>query len=126
MARAFTLAYAQHDATNGGDDSYADAGARAARFAAGELVDVLAQERPGQEAPWAAMRSEQARQTAHVVAVVVPDGAPAPTSSSAIVRVGYVLSTKPASGPARRSNEQLALRLALTPAGWRVVALPWA
>ncbi|WP_241775908.1 hypothetical protein [Streptomyces exfoliatus] len=124
-ARAFTLAYVQHDARNGGDPSYADAGTRAARFAAGELVDVLAQQRPGQEAPWAALRSEQARQTAMVEAVVVPDGAPGPTESSAIVRVGYVLTTKPASGPSRQSTEQLLLRLGLTSGGWRVIALPW-
>ncbi|MET8980940.1 hypothetical protein ABZX85_35595 [Streptomyces sp. NPDC004539] len=56
----------------------------------------------------------------------VPDGAPAITSSSALVRVGYVLTTTPKSGAPLLSREQLALRLERTPAGWWVVALPWA
>ncbi|MFE0177979.1 hypothetical protein ACFWZ2_37285 [Streptomyces sp. NPDC059002] len=125
-ARAFTTAYAQHDATNGGDRSYADAGARAAKFATGELVEVLAQKRAGQDAPWAALRSEQARQTVKITSVVVPDGAPAVTAASALVRVGYTLTTTPRSGPARHSGEQVALRLEHTAHGWSVAALPWA
>ncbi|MFB6533063.1 hypothetical protein ACFCY8_13155 [Streptomyces noursei] len=125
-ARAFAIAYAQHDATDGGDQSYAAAGSRAARYATGDLVEVLAQQRVGQEAPWHALRSEKARQAATVTSVVVPDGAPAVTSSSALVRVGYTLTTTPQTGPARKSAEQLALRLERTADGWRVVALPWA
>lgn len=126
VAHGFATAYAQHDATNGGDRSYADAGARAAKFATGELTEVLAQKRPGQDAPWAALRSERAKQTAKITSVVVPDGAPAITTSSALVRVGYTLTTTPRSGPPRRSGEQLALRLEHTPDGWSVAALPWA
>ncbi|MFE6737553.1 hypothetical protein [Streptomyces tubercidicus] len=126
VARAFTTAYAQHNAADGGDKSYAEAGARAARYATGELVEVLAQQRPGQEAPWNALRSEKAVQTAAIQSVVIPDGAPAVTSSSALVRVGYTLTTKPQTGPARKSGEQLALRLERTSGGWRVIALPWA
>ncbi|MEU3500452.1 hypothetical protein ABZ726_06680 [Streptomyces hundungensis] len=124
VARAFALAYAQHDATDGGDQSYADAGTRASKLASGELVEVLAQKRPGQDAPWAELRSEQARQTAKVTSAVVPDGAPAPTPASALVRVAYTLTTTPKSGPARQSSDQLALRLEHTTDGWRVTALP--
>ncbi|MGW3163320.1 hypothetical protein ACWC9Q_10595 [Streptomyces sp. NPDC001142] len=125
VARAFTTAYAEHDARDGKDDSYADAGARAARLATGELVDVLAQQRPSQYAPWAALRDAKARQTVEIISTVVPDGAPAVTKSSALVRVGYSLTTTPQSGPARRSSEQLALRLEHTSNGWRVTAMPW-
>ncbi|GAA3083066.1 hypothetical protein ACFQ0X_22050 [Streptomyces rectiviolaceus] len=125
-ARAFTTAYAQHDARDGKDSSYADAGARAARLAAGELAGVLAQKRPSQDAAWAALRAEKARQTVKITSAVVPDGAPAVTKSSALVRVGYTLTTTPKAGHADRSNEQLALRLEQTPDGWRVTALPWA
>lgn len=124
-ARAFTSAYAEHDARDGRDRAYADAGVRAAGFAAGGLVDVLAQERPGQDAPWAVLRAEQARQRVEISSVVVPDGAPAVTSASALVRVGYVLVTTPKSGPSRRSSEQLVLRLEYVGGGWRVTALPW-
>ncbi|MFJ8385592.1 hypothetical protein ACIQ9Q_13970 [Streptomyces sp. NPDC094438] len=124
VAQAFTVAYAQHDATDGGDKSYADAGARAAKLASGELVEVLAQKRPGQEAPWAELRSEQARQTAKITSAMVPDGAPAASPSSALVRVAYTLTTAPKSGPARHSSDQLALRLEHTADGWRVTALP--
>ncbi|MEU5545150.1 hypothetical protein AB0G85_22555 [Streptomyces sioyaensis] len=126
VARAFAAAYVQHDARDGGDRSYADAGARAAKYAAGELVEVLAQNRVGQDAPWAALRAEQAKQTAKITSVVVPDGAPAVTPSFALIRVGYALTTSPKSGPARHSSEQLALRLERTADGWRVAALPWA
>lgn len=126
VARKFTKAYAAHDARDGGDLSYTDTGERASRFAAGDLAEALAQKRPGQDAPWAALRAEQARQSVSVTSVEVPDGAPAVTSSSALVRVSYVLTTTPKSGAPLLSREQLALRLERTPAGWRVVALPWA
>ncbi|MFC8006972.1 hypothetical protein ACFUCH_08185 [Streptomyces olivaceus] len=125
-ARAFAVAYAEHDARDGADSSYADAGARAARLASGELAGVLAQKRPGQDAAWAALRAEKARQSAKVTAAVLPDGAPAVTASSALVRVSYTLTTTPKSGHPRSSSEQLALRLEHTSEGWRVTALPWA
>ncbi|MFE4633115.1 hypothetical protein ACFRJ1_07015 [Streptomyces sp. NPDC056773] len=125
-ARSFTIAYAQHDARDGKDTSYSQAGARAAKLATGELVEILAQQREGQEAPWAALRAEQATQTVKVESVVTPDGAPAADASSALVRVGYTLTTTPISGPARASSEQIALRLDHTADGWRVGALPWA
>ncbi|MFJ6705644.1 MULTISPECIES: hypothetical protein [unclassified Streptomyces] len=125
-ARAFTVAYAEHDARDGADSSYAEAGARAARLASGELAGVLAQKRPSQDAAWAALRAEKDRQTAKITAAVVPDGAPAVTASSALVRVSYTLTTTPKSGHPRSSSEQLALRLEHTSTGWRVTALPWA
>lgn len=125
-ARAFATAYAEHDARDGADSSYADAGARAARLASGELAGVLAQKRPGQDAAWAALRAEKAHQTAKITSAAVPDGAPAATASSALVRVSYTLTTTPKSGHTRSSSEQLALRLEHTSKGWRVTALPWA
>ncbi|MEN8656135.1 hypothetical protein ABCR94_37575 [Streptomyces sp. 21So2-11] len=125
-ARAFATAYASRDARDGKDSSYADAGARAARLSTGELAGILAQKRPSQDAAWAALRAEKARQTVKVTSAAVPDGAPAVTQSSGLVRVGYILTTTPKSGRAGRSSEQLALRLEQTPHGWRVTALPWA
>ncbi|ATM24805.1 hypothetical protein SMD44_p20022 (plasmid) [Streptomyces alboflavus] len=126
VARAFATAYAEHDAADGGDRSYADAGKRAARLAVGELATDLGQKRPGQEAPWAALRAHQTKQTVKVTSVEVPDGAPAPTPSTAFVRVVYVLTSKPKSGASERRSEQLALRLVHTKFGWRVAELPWA
>ncbi|MFD6468795.1 hypothetical protein [Streptomyces goshikiensis] len=125
-ARAFTTAYAEHDARDGKDSSFADAGARAAQLASGDLVAVLAQKRPSQDATWSALRAAQARQSVAITSATVPDGAPAPTRSTALVRVGYTLTTTPASGSERRSGEQIALRLERTSLGWRVTALPWA
>lgn len=125
-ARAFTAAYSEHDARDGKDCAFADAGVRAAQFAYGDLVPILSQKRPGQEAAWTALRTEQARQTVEITSTVVPDGAPTPTRAVALVRVSYTLTTTPASGPPRRSGEQLALRLEHTSQGWRVTALPWA
>ncbi len=125
-AGAFATAYAEHDARDGADSSYADAGARAARLASGELAGVLAQKRPSQVAAWTALQAEKARQAAKITSTAVPDGAPAVTASSALVRVSYTLTTTPKSGRTRSSNEQLALRLEHTSKGWRVTALPWA
>ncbi|MFD6417016.1 hypothetical protein [Streptomyces sp. NPDC060194] len=125
-ARLFTKAYAEHDARDGADGSYADAGVRASRFAHGELAGLLAHRRSSQDAVWSALRAQQACQTAEITSTVVPDGAPAPTSSAALIRVGYTLTTTPKSGPVRHSNEQLALRLERTSEGWRVTDLPWA
>lgn len=124
--RSFVIAYAQHHARDGKDTSYAQAGARASKLATGEMVEILAQQRSGQEGPWAALRAEQATQTVKIESVVTPDGAPAADASSALVRVGYTLTTTPKSGPARSSSEHIALRLDHTPDGWRVGALPWA
>ncbi|MGX2994881.1 hypothetical protein JNUCC64_11375 [Streptomyces sp. JNUCC 64] len=126
IARAFTTAYAEHDAGDGKDSSFTDAGVRASRFASGDLVSVLSQKRPGQDAAWTALRTTKARQSIEITSAVVPDGAPSPTPAVALVRVGYTLTTTPASGSARRSSEQLALRLEHTPLGWRVTAMPWA
>ncbi|MFF9346678.1 hypothetical protein [Streptomyces sp. NPDC014734] len=125
-ARAFTTAYSEHDARDGADSSYADAGTRAARLATGELAGVLAQKRPSQVAAWAALRAQKAHQTAKITSAIVPDGAPGATASSALVRVSYTLTTTPKSGDARSASEQLALRLEHTSEGWRVAALPWA
>ncbi|MER7043674.1 hypothetical protein [Streptomyces jumonjinensis] len=125
MATAFTLAFVQHDARAGGDRSFATAGVRAAKFASGELAKALPQERPGQAAPWAALRAEQAVTTAEITSVVVPDGAPPPTATSALVRVAYTLTTTPVAGAPRKERDHLALRLEPTPDGWRVTALPW-
>ncbi len=125
-ARAFTRAYAEHDARDGKDRAYADAGARAAKLATGALAPTLAEVRPVQAAPWAALRAEKAHQRTSVNSVAVPDGAPSATKTSALVRVGYTLTTIPKSGPKRQSEEHLALQLERTAEGWRVVALPWA
>ncbi|MFJ3710394.1 hypothetical protein OG204_18620 [Streptomyces sp. NBC_01387] len=125
-ARAFTAAYAEHDARDGKDRSYADAGARAAKLASGDLVSILAQKRPSQDAPWATLRAESARQTVKITSAVLPDGAPAVSESSGLVRIGYILTTTPKSGHPWHSDEQLVMRLEHTAKGWRVTALPWA
>ncbi len=126
MARSFTAAYAEHDARDGGDSSYVDAGTRAAEHASGPLASVLRQKRPSQGAAWAALRSEGARQTVEITSVRVPYGAPAVTDSAAIVRVGYTLTTTPESGHVRTSSVHLALRLEAGADGWQVTDLPWA
>jgi len=126
VAGEFTSAYASHYAADGGDTSYAAAGARAAAYATGDLALSLPQQRPGQESAWEQLRSEQDRQTVKIASVGVPDGAPAPTPSVAVVRVMYVLTTTPTSGKPSQSNEEIALHLVLTATGWRVDALPWA
>lgn len=125
-AREFASAYLQHNARDGHDASYSDAGERAARYASADLGAVLSQKRPAQDAPWSALRHEQALVTVKVTDVYVPDGAPAPDSSSALARVSYVQATAPKSGPLRRESGQFAVRLARSATGWQVTDLPWA
>ncbi|WP_424212690.1 hypothetical protein ACN20G_11755 [Streptomyces sp. BI20] len=126
VARSFVTAYASRDARDGQDDGFTAAGRRAARWATGDLVRLLGEPRAGQAGAWARLREDRTRQTAEIVSVVVPDGAPDPTPSAALVRVGYRVTATTGTGRTRTSADHMALRLTSTSDGWRVAALPWA
>ncbi|MFE7132880.1 hypothetical protein ACFVIM_18685 [Streptomyces sp. NPDC057638] len=126
-AAGFTAAWASHDARPGKDRSYTDAGKRAAAFASADLGAAISAPRPSTASLWARWTKDRTRVTATVTKVSVPDGAPAPTRTSALARVLYRLTTAPAKGKATSELKQVALQLERGGDGeWRVIALPYA
>ncbi|MGD1220662.1 hypothetical protein AB9Q10_19785 [Streptomyces krungchingensis] len=126
-ARAFTTAWASHDARPGRDTSFDDASRRAAAFAAGGLAEDLRTHTSGSAGgqQWLGWRDRQVRVTVTVLRVSLPDGAPAPSEESSFARVIYKLTETPAKGSATESEEQLALKLRRSADGsWRVVEMP--
>ncbi|WP_331736313.1 hypothetical protein OG605_39530 (plasmid) [Streptomyces xanthophaeus] len=126
-ARAFTTAWASHDARPGRDTSFDDASRRAAAYADGDLAEDLRTHTGGSASrqQWLNWRDRQVQVTVTVLRVSLPDGAPAPSEDSGFARVIYRLTETPASGPATESEEHVALKLRRgTDGSWRVVGLP--
>lgn len=127
-ARAFTTAWASHDARPGGDASFDDASRRAAAYADGDLAEDLRTHTSGSAGgqQWLSWKDRQVQVTVTVLRVSLPDGAPAPSEDSSFARVIYKLTETPAKGSATESEEQVALKLRRVPDGsWRVVGLPY-
>ncbi|MFF2378342.1 hypothetical protein ACFVUW_28530 [Streptomyces xiamenensis] len=126
-ARAFTIAWASHDARPGRDTSYDDASRRAASYAAGELAADLLTHTSGTAAAqqWLNWMADEVLVSASVLQVSHPAGAPASTPDSGLVRVIYAVTQQPADGPAVESEQHIALELHRSDDGiWRVVGLP--
>ncbi|MGK5629337.1 hypothetical protein [Streptomyces sp. URMC 123] len=69
------------------------------------------------------LRDEKSVITTEITTVEVPTSLPGPTPSSVHVKVVYRTATTPKSGEPRLGTEELFLRLDLTDAGWRVIAV---
>ncbi|MGW7199011.1 hypothetical protein [Streptomyces chryseus] len=126
-ARAFTVAWAGHDARPGRDSSYEDASRRAAAFADGELAEDLRTHAGGIAGgqQWLKWKERQVNVTVTVLRVSVPDGAPAPTEDSGFAQVIYKLTEAPAQGASKESEQHVALELRRVGEGtWRVTGLP--
>ncbi|MFD0437166.1 Cif family virulence factor [Streptomyces chartreusis] len=126
-ARAFTTAWASHDARPGRDTSFDDASRRAAAYADGGLAEDLRTHISGSAGgrQWLSWRDRQVQVTVTVLRVSLPDGAPAPTRDSGFARVIYKVTETPASGPAAESEQHVALKLRrIADGSWRVVGLP--
>lgn len=127
VARAFTTAWASHDARPGHDTAYGDASRRAAAYADGDLAEDLRTYTSGSAGgrQWQNWKDRQVQVTVTVLRVSLPDGAPAPTEDSGFARVIYKVTETPASGAAVESEEQVALKLRrIADGSWRVVGLP--
>ncbi|ODA69813.1 hypothetical protein [Streptomyces sp. AVP053U2] len=127
VARAFTTAWASHDARPGRDSSFDDASRRAAAYAAGDLAEDLRTHTSGSAGTqqWLSWKDRQVQVTVTVLRVSLPDGAPAPSEDSSFARVIYKLKESPAKGPVTESEEQVALKLRRGADGsWRVMGLP--
>jgi hypothetical protein len=127
VAADFATAWASHDARPGKDKSYSDAGKRAAAFTSEDLGAAISADRPSTASLWRQWTAEKATVTATVLKVSIPDGAPAPTSTTALARVLYRLTEAPEKGKASSDTKQVALQLERGADGkWRVIALPYA
>ncbi|MGW1496359.1 hypothetical protein [Streptomyces sp. NPDC002402] len=123
-ARQFAIAWASHDASPGHDTSFSDAGRRAAAYATADLAAQLRE--PGERSTrlWQQWVADKTRVTCAIDRVATPDGAPAPTTTRAFVRVLYTCTTHSAGHQPTSSPDQLALEMHLASAGaWRVGAL---
>ncbi|MGA5819991.1 hypothetical protein ACPC54_19265 [Kitasatospora sp. NPDC094028] len=126
-ASQFVTAWASHDARPGHDSAFTDAGKRAAEFASADLGASLSMARPSSATQWQRWSSDQAVVVATVTKVSVPDGAPAPSATSALARVLYKATVTPAQGKASSEDDQVAVQLERgTDGRWRVIALPFA
>ncbi|MEV6956542.1 hypothetical protein [Streptomyces sp. NPDC051183] len=126
-AADFTAAWASHDARPGKDAAYTDAGKRASAYASPDLGASISTARPSTNSLWQQWTREKTTVTATVLKVSVPDGAPAPTATTALARVVYRLTTAPEKGQAASDTKQVALQLERgTDGTWRVIALPYA
>ncbi|MFD6968770.1 hypothetical protein [Streptomyces sp. NPDC059949] len=126
-ARAFTIAWAGHDARPGRDTSYDDASRRAAAFADGVLAEDLRTHSSGSAGrqQWLTWKERQVQVTVTVLRVSLPDGAPAPTQDSGFAQVIYSVTETPAQGDSSASEQHVVLKLHRGGDGtWRVTGLP--
>ncbi|MFJ5850504.1 hypothetical protein [Streptomyces sp. NPDC092903] len=126
-ARAFTIAWAGHDARPGRDTSYDDASRRAAAFADGELAEDLRTHTSGSAGrqQWLNWKERQVQATVKVLRVSLPDGAPAPTQDSGFAQVIYNVTETPAQGDPSEAEQHVVLKLHRGgDSTWRVTGLP--
>lgn len=118
VARHFVLAWSGHE-----DSSYADATRRAASYASADLAEQLTTHAAVSGYQW---EHQDAPIAVEIRGISVPDGAPAPTTDTAWVRVRYQSSVTSAMGRINKTDEQVTLKLQRDLADtWRVTALPY-
>ena len=104
VARDYVTTANSHDARPGKDRAFLDAYARAQPYVTAQLyAQISAPSRRG-DYLWTQWVQRQATVTVEVLGVAVPDGAPAPTASTAYVRVQFrqvVTPHVPGAGPTR-------------------------
>jgi hypothetical protein len=88
-AVGYVTAANTHDARPGGDQAFLDSYRRTRPYVTPELYAVVTAESRRGDYEWAQWRAAQATVRVDVVAVGVPDGAPAPTATTAYARVQY-------------------------------------
>jgi hypothetical protein len=89
IARAYTLTVNTHDARPGKDAGFIDSYVRVKPYVSAQLYALISAPSRRGDYLWVGWSKQQATVTAQVLRVAVPDGAPAPTASSAHVRVQF-------------------------------------
>lgn len=123
IATAYTTTANSHDARPGKDRTFTDSYRRTGPYVTPELYALVSAESRRGDYEWGQWRQEQAVVTVQVVAVGVPDGAPAPTAARAYARVQFRQVVQPSTGPGRTSDGAVNLLLSRTGTGWLVSEL---
>jgi hypothetical protein len=89
MARAYVLTVNTHDARPGKDAGFIDSYVRARPYVSPQLYSLISAPSRRGDYLWAGWVTLHATITAETVRIAVPDGAPAPTATSAHVRVQF-------------------------------------
>ena len=89
VATDYVVAVNSHDARPGGDSGPLDSYARARTYVTPELYKVITAPSSRGSYEWAQWVQAKARVTVQIVHAAVPDGAPAPTATTAYVRVQF-------------------------------------
>lgn len=125
-AVGYVTAANTHDARPGGDKAFTDSYARTRPYVTDAVfAQVTAPSRRG-DYEWAQWRTAQATVAVEVVAAAVPDGAPAPSATTAYARVEFrqvVTPTAGATGPSRTDGALTMLVTAGSDGTWRVSKL---
>jgi hypothetical protein len=88
-ARAYVVTVNTHDARPGKDHGFIDSYVRARPYVTAQLYPLISAPSRRGDYLWAQWTAAQATVAAQVLRVAVPDGAPAPTATSAHVRVQF-------------------------------------
>lgn len=114
-----------HDARPGKDRTFTDSYRRTAPYVTPELYTLVSADSRRGDYEWAQWRAEQATVRVEVVAVGVPDGAPAPTATTAYARVQFRQVITPTVGgrDPRTSDGAVNLLLSRTGDEWLVSRL---
>ena len=116
--RAAAVGYATaantHDARPGGDRAFIDSYRRTRPYVTPELFAVVTTESRRGDYEWAQWTAAQATVRVEVVAVGVPDGAPAPTARTAYARVQFRQVVTPTVGATAEQATDGAVSLLLT------------
>jgi hypothetical protein len=89
VARAYVLTVNTHDARPGKDHGFIDSYVRARPYVTPSLYSVISAPSRRGDYLWVGWSKQQATVAAEVLRVAVPDGAPAPTPTTAHVRVQF-------------------------------------
>ena len=113
-AVGYVTAANSHDARPGGDRAFTDSYTRTRPYVTGALYRAITAESRRGDYEWAQWTAARATVAVEVVAAGVPDGAPAPTASTAYARVEFRQTVTPTAGAGGPSTSSGALNLLLT------------
>jgi len=111
-AVGYVVAANSHDARPGRDRAFTDSYARARPYVTAQLYrQIMAADPRRGDYQWGQWLAGKATVTVKVIATGVPDGAPAPTATTAYVRVQFRQTVQPTAGAAGRTSTVDALNM---------------
>lgn len=118
-AVGYVTAANTHDARPGGDKAFTDSYRRTRPYVTPELFALVTADSRRGDYEWAQWLAAQATVRVQIVAVGVPDGAPAPTATTAYARVQFRQVVSPTAGATAEQSSDGAITLLETRAGGR-------